>query len=200
MELCDHDLFSLVENSGPLPESLARRVFRQVVAALLHLQSLGVSHMDVKPENIMLVGDKVKLADFGSATAAVETLRPCSTVLYASPEGLEAMDARNSYRDVTAYSPARSDVWSLGISMVASLTGFMPWAEASPSDVRYHHWVRACARSGAEVMAACQQLMFDGVIVSPAAVELLARMLQPDASRRPTLSEIATHPWMQGAC
>ena len=41
--------------------------------ALEELHSIGVTHFDIKPQNIIAVGDSYKLCDFGSAiTSAVE--------------------------------------------------------------------------------------------------------------------------------
>lgn len=52
MEACaGGDLFNLLEQAGgPLDGELVRRLFRGVVAGLLHLHSLGVAHRDIKPE------------------------------------------------------------------------------------------------------------------------------------------------------
>jgi serine/threonine protein kinase len=52
MEACaGGDLFDLLERTGgPLDGELVRRLFRGVVAGLLHLHSLGVAHRDIKPE------------------------------------------------------------------------------------------------------------------------------------------------------
>lgn len=52
----------------PLPESDARAVFRDMVAGLSHMHSRGISHNDLKPENMMLTAaGAVKLVDMGSA-------------------------------------------------------------------------------------------------------------------------------------
>ena len=39
---------------------------RQYIYQLLFIHSKGIFHRDIKPENILLMNDKIKLADFGS--------------------------------------------------------------------------------------------------------------------------------------
>lgn len=67
-ELAEH-----IAVEGPLPESLARHVFVQVLDGLTHVHSRGIIHRDLKPENVLVSGDPVsldscvKLIDFGVA-------------------------------------------------------------------------------------------------------------------------------------
>ena len=52
---------------GPLPLDLALRAAIQIADALDHAHRQGVVHADLKPGNIMLTRDSVKLLDFGLA-------------------------------------------------------------------------------------------------------------------------------------
>jgi serine/threonine protein kinase len=67
MEYCPNgDLFSKIKKNGPLSEKEAAEIFQQILNALLYLKQMGLSHRDVKPENVLF--DKnwnVKLIDFG---------------------------------------------------------------------------------------------------------------------------------------
>lgn len=45
---------------GALSEDLARYIFAQVVEALHYLRSIGISHGDIKPSNI-LIDDSLKV-------------------------------------------------------------------------------------------------------------------------------------------
>ncbi|KAI5085924.1 serine/threonine-protein kinase pim-3 isoform X3, partial [Silurus meridionalis] len=53
--------------SSCLPETVTRLVMVQLIDALKHCKSRGILHRDVKPENIMVQTNtlKVKLIDFG---------------------------------------------------------------------------------------------------------------------------------------
>jgi serine/threonine protein kinase len=85
-------LVSLVEASPKrrLAETTARRVFKDVVAGLVHCHAAGVWHMDVKPDNVLMAGGSARVTDFGSASTARLTCQPCGTLEYACPEALAA--------------------------------------------------------------------------------------------------------------
>lgn len=55
------------KHGGSLTEGVARNVIFQLIKALKHCKSRGIVHRDVKPENILIQTDtlKVKLFDFG---------------------------------------------------------------------------------------------------------------------------------------
>src|SRR5262249_34321612 len=56
---------------------------------LIDGQRVGIQHCDVKPTNLLLYGEKVKLSDFGLASptgAPVKAHRRAGTLHYAAPE------------------------------------------------------------------------------------------------------------------
>ena len=61
------DLFDAVEKSGRMSEPVARFWFRQILSGLHHLQTQGICHRDLSPENILISGDNLKIFDFGMA-------------------------------------------------------------------------------------------------------------------------------------
>jgi serine/threonine protein kinase len=212
MELCERDLFAGVEAEGPLPEQQARVVFGQVVSALQHCEGLGVYHGDVKPENVLLVRGLAVLADFGSSKTKPHTSKGCSTLQYGAPEAVAMLRGGEGGR-THAYSVSAADVWALGVSMAAVLSGFMPWDVAHSSDARYNYWAHACdgSSSGGDVTAtgvataplrdAADKLIFGGcdVVPSPALLSLLCGMLHPSPAHRLTLAGVAAHAWFAEA-
>merc|ERR1719336_2465104 len=65
-ELAVADLFSVITNTGPFPESLARKLFFDLISAVDSLHSQGIIHLDIKPENILFSSNfELKLCDFG---------------------------------------------------------------------------------------------------------------------------------------
>lgn len=82
----------------------------------LHSQPKPVMHLDVKPQNMMVSGDRLKLIDFG-ISGFKPPAKTAGTYSYMSPEML--VDANT----VTA----QADLYSLGIVMYQCLTGVQPF-------------------------------------------------------------------------
>ncbi|MBW3607421.1 MAG: protein kinase [Actinobacteria bacterium] len=131
------DLHALIKDAGPLPAARAAAIVAQVAAALDVAHAAGLVHRDVKPANVLLAagsGDHAYLSDFG-LMRTLDPLEPLTdsgswigTVDFASPEQLagERVDAR-------------SDVYSLGCVLYASLTGLPPFArETVPATLLAH--------------------------------------------------------------
>jgi predicted Ser/Thr protein kinase len=120
------DLQRRLRSDGPLPVAEAARVTDQVARALDAAHRRGLVHRDIKPANVLLAGDHVYLTDFGitrlvdESTRATETGDWVGTVDFMSPEHLRGEE-----------TDARSDVYSLGCVLYASLTGVPPFKRAS---------------------------------------------------------------------
>jgi eukaryotic-like serine/threonine-protein kinase len=102
----------------------AARVGRDVASALEYAHARGVLHRDIKPANLLFDEHGiVRVADFGLARALAEAswTEPAGAVFgtarYASPE-----QAKGAQLD------ARSDLYSLALVLVESVTGRLPFA------------------------------------------------------------------------
>jgi serine/threonine protein kinase len=124
MELLQGETLAARLKKGALPRVQALRLASEVADALAAAHIQGVIHRDLKPGNIMLTNNGVKVLDFGLAKigAAEEPLGDPGTILgtrrYMSPEQAEGkpMDAR-------------SDIYSFGAVLYEMLTG-RPASEA----------------------------------------------------------------------
>lgn len=105
-------------SSGPVSAEDAVRIGVQVADALAYAHQLAVIHGDVKPANIMLgrIDGQVRLADFGIAH-----LFDRQTSMQAHSPGYSSPEQRWGY----GVTPA-SDVWSLGATLYALITSFVP--------------------------------------------------------------------------
>ncbi|MSO29822.1 MAG: serine/threonine protein kinase [Acidobacteria bacterium] len=123
-------------DAGPLPVDDALEIAAQVAEGLAKAHAQGVIHRDIKPGNLILTEDGVKILDFGLAKLAAESLRltlegtTIGTVAYMSPE-----QARGDEAD------PRADIWALGIVLYEMLAGEPPfrghYAEAISHAIRH---------------------------------------------------------------
>jgi serine/threonine protein kinase/Tol biopolymer transport system component len=109
---------------GPLPVGKAVEYARQILDALDAAHRKGITHRDLKPGNILLTRQGIKLLDFGLAKQSTplketDTTRALTqqgqiagTLQYMSPEQLQGKDA-----------DARSDLFSFGCVLYEMLSG-----------------------------------------------------------------------------
>jgi eukaryotic-like serine/threonine-protein kinase len=104
----------------PLPEAVS--IFQAVVKAVEYIHSQGITHRDIKPQNVKISSTgEVKLLDFGIAKADTSPgLTTAGTLVgtlqYLSPEQLQGQAA-----------DARSDIWALGALLYEMVTGAAPF-------------------------------------------------------------------------
>ncbi|MEO8128194.1 MAG: sigma 54-interacting transcriptional regulator [Bryobacteraceae bacterium] len=133
----------VLERSREQPPDLARllRLAINLARALGRAHQRGLIHKDVKPENV-LVDDAchVSLTGFGIASRLpCERQSPApseivsGTLAYMSPEQTGRM---NRSMD------ARSDLYSMGITLYQMLTGVLPFAAADPLEWVHCHIAR----------------------------------------------------------
>ncbi|XP_071475775.1 putative sperm motility kinase W [Marmota flaviventris] len=173
-------LLQYIPEGVGLPEWEAQGLFEQVVSALCTCHAQGIAHRDVKAQNILLDSrGRIKLCDFGLGCQfrqgeLLDTL--CGTITYWAPE----MFLQQAY-----IGPA-VDVWSLGVVLYLMLTGHLPFDgdtfEELMDQVLHRSWVLPAH-------------------VSIHAQDLVAKMLTVDTTERPSMAEVARHPWLKcGQC
>jgi serine/threonine protein kinase, bacterial len=116
------NLATVLKRNGPMSPPRAVAIVRQVACALDAAHASGVTHRDVKPENILITGDDFAyLVDFGIARAGTDqgitqTGMAMGTYKYMAPE-------RFTGNEVTY----RSDIYALACVLGECLTGSPPF-------------------------------------------------------------------------
>ncbi|KAF7056718.1 hypothetical protein CFC21_064098, partial [Triticum aestivum] len=163
-----------------LPERAARRVFLQLVSAIIYRHVRGVTHRDVKQRNVLLNADgNLKVCDFGLA-ALPESHRDngrlhttCGTPAFAAPEVL--------YRK--GYDGVKPDACSCGVILYVLLAGRLPAVRR----LQHHQDVQEGAPPRVHAPG----------VVSPPTLRLVSRLLHPNPATRLTVAELSSHPWFK---
>jgi len=100
----------------PLPENKVRNLMFQTLQAVHYVHQHGYFHRDMKPENLLVNGETVKLADFGLAREI--RARPpftdyVSTRWYRAPEVLLRSSVYNSPLDIWACGGIMAELYTL---------------------------------------------------------------------------------------
>lgn len=108
-----------------IPENILGQITVATVHALNYLkEKLKIIHRDVKPSNILLhEGGDIKLCDFGISGQLIDSIartKDAGCRPYMAPERIDPEFSHKGY-DV------RSDVWSLGITLMEVATGRFPY-------------------------------------------------------------------------
>jgi eukaryotic-like serine/threonine-protein kinase len=123
-------LRDLLDSQRRLSPETTAELLGPVADALDHAHHAGVVHLDVKPENLLLTSETVKVADFGLVRAAAQRGHGqalAATVHYCAPEVL-----RGGMVD------GRADVYALGVVAWECVTGRPPF-EGDPRQVVQQH-------------------------------------------------------------
>jgi len=120
---------------GPLSNSEAPRLLREVAWALGHAHMQGVTHRDVKPDNILLDQDsgRAMVTDFGIAVVGEEAHAESQKQVVGTAEFMSPEQAKGSSVD------ARSDLYSLACVGFYALSGKVPFTADSAAGILVKH-------------------------------------------------------------
>jgi len=110
-----------------LNETEVYNIFKQLLSAVAYCHSKGITHRDLKLENILLTPKgEIKLVDFGFSTF-VKTKQTtfCGTPTYMAPEIIIKKE----------YEGPPTDMWALGIILFVLLCGYFPFQAARSQEL-----------------------------------------------------------------
>ncbi|CDH52536.1 pkinase-domain-containing protein [Lichtheimia corymbifera JMRC:FSU:9682] len=172
-------LLSTLKAFGKFPEALVASYTQKILSGLAYLHEHEVVHCDLKAANILSTktGD-VKLTDFGVSLnlrmMQDELGAPAGTPNWMAPEVIELKGAST-----------KSDIWSLGCTIIELLTGRPPYAGMIAMSALYH----IVEDDHPPVPENASETLQD----------LLYACFQKDPSQRPTAKELMQHPWISSA-
>ncbi|UJR23254.1 hypothetical protein I4U23_026274 [Adineta vaga] len=120
MELGDGS-FRRQLNGIPLDAAVQRSYWRQIVTILKDLHDMRVVHADIKPDNLILVNNVLKVTDLG---LAFRVTSPRQTVRRTGVRGTLDYMAPEVFSHQTSH---KSDVWSAGIILYEMTYGRPPY-------------------------------------------------------------------------
>lgn len=158
------DLGDYLKNNTFMREDKVKEVSRQVLRGIEYVHGMGISHRDLKPDNILMVTEDplvVKISDFGLAKMVQSEdtfLRTfCGTMLYLAPEvypgyttavvaGGNSVKRKRNPREEAGREGGRNDkqkrrynqavdMWSFGCVIHMLLTGKPPFEGKNADDM-----------------------------------------------------------------
>lgn len=151
-----------------------KAIFRQLIEALSYTHSQGISHRDIKLENVMINSEgKVTLIDFGMSLVQKDSpsIQPLSgTPIYQAPEKINRHP--HDWRC--------GDIWAMGVCIYRAVFGKFPFKGLNENDL--YGKIRKCE-------------LFFPQNCSKAVKDLILQLLHVDHLKRPSAFEIFAHQW-----
>ena len=208
-EYMETDLYELMKKRAPgkLSEEEIKDITYQTLLGLYHMHKYGFFHRDMKPENLLLTGKKVKIGDFGLARE-IRSIPPyteyVSTRYYRAPECI--------LRSTNYSSPI--DIWAVGCIMAEMYMHPMPlFFGQTEKEV----FIKICTTLGSPTTSTWLEGVNQANIIgmkypqssgtdlskivktaSPQAIDLIKQMLKWDPNCRATAATLLNHPFFNG--
>ncbi|QEU59283.1 Rad53 [Kluyveromyces lactis] len=186
------DLMDFVAAHGTVGEDAGREITRQVLEAVKYMHDQGISHRDLKPDNIMIEQDDpvlIKITDFGLAKVQNQNTflnTFCGTLAYVAPEVIDGKNAEDkTNRDL--YS-SLVDMWSIGCLVYVILTGHLPFSGQSQNEL-FKQIKRGSYHEGP----------LKDYRISEEARNFIDCLLNVDPKERMNAGKALQHPWMKMA-
>ncbi|WP_281248811.1 serine/threonine-protein kinase [Lentzea fradiae] len=167
--LPSRSLAAVIAEQGTLPPREVARIGCYTAAALAAAHRHGIQHRDVKPGNVLIGDQEVKITDFGISRATGEDATATATGTVGTPAFFSPEVARGEDAGLP------SDVFSLGATLYNAVEGEPPFGTSENTIAMLHRVASGSIMPPANA----------GPLLAPVLFRLLAN--EPD--RRPTMEE-----------
>ncbi|WP_329792747.1 serine/threonine-protein kinase [Lentzea sp. DG1S-22] len=167
--LPSRSLAAVIAEQGTLPPREVARIGCYTAAALAAAHRHGIQHRDVKPGNVLIGDQEVKITDFGISRATGEDATATATGTVGTPAFFSPEVARGEDTGLA------SDVFSLGATLYNAVEGNPPFGTAD------NHLAMLHRVAGGAIMPPANA----GPLLAP----VLFRLMANEPERRPTMQE-----------
>ncbi|MCG8927874.1 serine/threonine-protein kinase [Lentzea sp. CC55] len=167
--LPSRSLAAVIAEQGTLPPREVARIGCYTAAALAAAHRHGIQHRDVKPGNVLIGDQEVKITDFGISRATGEDATATATGTVGTPAFFSPEVARGEDAGLA------SDVFSLGATLYNAVEGNPPFGTAD------NHLAMLHRVAGGAIMPPANA----GPLLAP----VLFRLMANEPERRPTMQE-----------
>jgi len=176
-------------------EFLVQRYLRQLLSALSCLHKKEIIHRDIRNVNIFLTDSTKQSIKLGDVNFVYDFkfMKKQSSLLDINA----VLDIRES---IVFYAPEtitqnettiKSDIWSLGCTMIHMLTGHIPWSNPTIASNIYYLKILRLVADG------CQPPIPTDLSLSKECIDFLEQCFQHDPNRRPSSDILLEHPFIK---
>ena len=175
------ELFDYISEKDHLSEEEASAFIKQILDGVEHLHSKNIAHLDLKPENIMLLNKnstRIKLIDFGLA----QMIGPNSNI--------RAMMGTAEFiaPEIVSYEPLSlaTDMWSIGVITYILLSGASPFLGDEQQET-YENITSVTYQFDEEYFSSTSDL----------AKDFITNLFVKNSRKRGTVQSCLQHPWIK---
>ncbi|KAK6460689.1 kinase-like domain-containing protein [Scheffersomyces coipomensis] len=187
------DLMDFVAANGAIGEEATQVITKQILEGIKYVHEKGISHRDLKPDNILIMQDDpilVKITDFGLAkfsdnSTFMKTF--CGTLAYVAPEIITGKYEQTTDNGKRNYS-SLVDLWSLGCLVYVLLTSHLPFN--GKTQAQMFQKIK---------LGEFHEAPLNSYHISHEGRDFLRQCLQVNPRLRITADEALNHDWIQGA-
>ncbi|CAF1500162.1 unnamed protein product, partial [Didymodactylos carnosus] len=184
------DLQFILELEGCLDESKSIHVTKQLLEAIQFLHDNKIVHLDIKPQNILLMekwpSTKIKLCDFGLSRILTNE---CIHEILGTTDFLGKHIHLTLKRtpEVVSYEPLTraTDMWSIGVLIYVLVTGHTPFGGTNKHDT--HNNITHCVLD-------FPSELFENISIN--CIDLIQKLIVRIPKQRASADECLQHVWL----
>jgi len=156
--------------------------FKQILNGVSYMHNIGIAHMDLKLENIMIdtIKKQVKIIDLGESKVFHDTLHITEIIPKKGIYGSIPYIAPEEFDIENEYNPEKVDVWSCGIILHEIIYNKLPWLKACTENNKYNNYINSLKSNE----------LINKILPDKKSQRLFSMMLEPEPSIRVCINDI----------